>query len=739
MQADLRQRATRVSTALALSVLIAISLATCQRAHAQVVVDAESSLTASMRPEFGAATWVPHDAGFFSGGYRYGEQWEAFKNSQAFQELAAMPGVTMAMTALRQQSYVAQFQVAREQNPLIDQAVNVLFDAFGDEVFVYVDRKGPGFVDAVSEIYGAFYWIALRGAVAERVSGQPGSSEAQMAMDITTHVLARRDDLRLPGVVFGFRLNDPNLAQDLINEVKPLLQQVVPFPLQQESIGNGNYLNLELRAEMFMTPDRRNELAAELQQSIFDPQLVEELIKFIESQSVSISIGMRGDYLLISIGADTSHLGELGKGESLAECEALAPVRKHFQKNLVGLTYVDAALSGTGKIDVASWTDALEELSFDYQEYLPNGMAGRLLADVEQLLLEVNDHLPHAAPTVSASYWNRGYESFRFSALAPGSLDSSQLLTVLDHSGPAPMWAIAGKSPPSLPNYKRASYWMELTFGYIEECIRHFVSAEEQVDFDKFKAIALPVIQDMHETTRDMLIPSLDGGQTLFVVDAEGAVTLSPQDGSRLPAPIKFPRPAMLFEVHDPDLLVAACNQYRTIFNNLMSDISAENPEVVEVHWPAPDSYRVGNGRAYTYAIPPEYAVAEYLNDDFAPHALLTDEYLVLALSTKQSEAMLQKNPFSDAKFLDHRQPSARIVWFDWSMFTKLLFDDTDAVLALLGSQQRVAPATAMLIKVHADKLRNAMSAIRTYCSRTYEEDGRQVTHSHLYLQDYEP
>ena len=61
----------------------------------------------------------------------------------------------MGLTWFRQQPYLAQLEQARQQIPLLDQAIRVGSDALGQEVFIYVDQRGPGCVNAIGEIYGA--------------------------------------------------------------------------------------------------------------------------------------------------------------------------------------------------------------------------------------------------------------------------------------------------------------------------------------------------------------------------------------------------------------------------------------------------------------------------------------------------------------------------------------------------------------------------------------------------------
>ena len=73
------------------------------------------------------------------------------------------------------------------------------------------------------------------------------------------------------------------------------------------------------------------------------------LKKTAGDQTLSISLGTSGDYLIGSIAADNNHLKKFGKGSPLSAHTSLAPVREHLTKpNLLGLHYVSQELAMLG-------------------------------------------------------------------------------------------------------------------------------------------------------------------------------------------------------------------------------------------------------------------------------------------------------------------------------------------------------------------------------------------------------
>ncbi len=694
---------------------------------------------AVMQTEMGAANWIPENASFFAAKYRTGERWEAFAQTNAYQELLTMPAVQMGLAWVQRQPYLDQLAMMRAQNLLLDEGLNVLQDAWSQEVFLYVDERGPGFINEINEFYNSLILNTFLIGVNEGAELLPGYTEEQLAGRLLGKVLDAQDDLRIPGIVLGFRLSDPQAGRDWLASVTPILQQGSPLPVQEESLGDGEFLTLSLSAEMFLNPQAEAEMLSELNLENVDPELVGQFVDFVKSQTLSISIGMRDDYLLISLGANNSHLQSFGSGVSLAECKALAPLQRHFQQRLISLFYVHPEFTSSGKIDAEKHVAGLKDMLEQAKEHLPTGLAERVTADATEFLYEINEGLPIAKPYVAASFWKDGIESISYSALAPGSMDSSEPLTIFSHVGKSPIFAMAAHSPPSLPQYKRLVHWMKKSYGYFVDYGVPKIPAESMEDFKKFESLALPAIKEFDETTRKFLLPSLDGGQSLLVMDAGGVLTNSPDTKELLEQPIRFPRPALVFEINDKQKFVTAWQRYRQTVNKLLLDVSEVNADVTEVQIPPPVMRQVGEATLFTYAIPKEYHPAPYLGGDFEPHALLTDKHFVFSLSTKQSQQLLATRPIPKSKRVDFRQPAGRAVWFNCLKMKELVCDDAHAILAIVEQEQGLDPNLSILIKIHVDKLRKVLGALKNYRSITYEEEGLRVSRSWFYIKDIEP
>jgi hypothetical protein len=318
-------------------------------------------------------------------------------------------------------------------------------------------------------------------------------------------------------------------------------------------------------------------------------------------------------------------------------------------------------------------------------------------------------------------------------------LESSEPLSILSHAGPSPLMALAAKSPPRQPHYLRLVFWLQTLFGYFKDFVVPHIPKEDRAEFEQFQSLALPTLRKLHATTRDYLLPSLAGGESLLVLDAAGLLAKSPDTQLPLAKPIRCPRPASVVELSDSEKFIAAWQQYVDTFNGLMSEVAKLKENVAEVQLPPPLQRQIGNATLYTYAMPLAYNPTPYLNDDFEPHALLTSDYVVLALSTQQSERLLAEHRLSGSASFDLQQPAGRVAWFDFLVFKDLICDNAEACLALMKEAGEIDPQTSLLIKIHVDKLRHILGAVHNYRSRTYEADGLCVKHGWLQLQDLAP
>ena len=142
---------------------------------------------------------------------------------------------------------------------------------------------------------------------------------------------ANKDKLKIPGLVFGFRLKDSKRATTQIDRLAKLLEgaieQAPPLKgrLKRAKVGGGSFLTLALDGGMIPwdgLPLKKIEKNA----GEFD-----ELLKKLKQLRLTLALGVRGDYLLFSLGESTAPLASLGSTKTLADVAELKPLAKHAQ------------------------------------------------------------------------------------------------------------------------------------------------------------------------------------------------------------------------------------------------------------------------------------------------------------------------------------------------------------------------------------------------------------------------
>jgi hypothetical protein len=688
---------------------------------------AEASLTDEMRRELGAAAWIPQDASYFSASFRLGEQWKAFSESGAFKKLMTLPVVQMGLQQITQNPFYIQLLERRKSDPLLASALEVASDAWSREIFIYADAGLTRVFSAACDIYLQFFLEGLRSAASQDSRSGPPAPPS-LAPAIISSVLQHEKDLRFPPVILGFRLSRPDAARSFLADIAKTFRDQLPVPLQEESVAGGSFHTIKLDAKM-IPPGEREDLSNGLRSEGVAAEAIEKFNAFLDSQTLAISVGVRGDYLLFSIGPDLEHLAKLGQGKSLAEAKALAPVRRIWKPRAASLLYVDANLLGTGKAPVDNWMLALDKLieSLPAKD-LPEGLIPRVKKDVRALLEDVNRYLPDSAPLVSAGFLNQGLEGYSFSAVDP-TLDAGKPLSILSRAGTSPLVAVAGRSARMADAYVKFARWVKVAYGYFEDYGVPRIPEGDRADFERFRKVFLPAIKELHETTESLLVPAIDGCQDLIVLDGGGKLPSFPGSAEPLPAPLRYPRPALIVEVNDAEKLQQAFSRYRETVNKFLKQAGPEL-EFSPFEIPAPASRQHAGGTLYTYPLPFS------LGPDFEPHALVSGKYAVLSLAPSHSKDMVESSATMPEGVVKLSAAAAVAYRVDLRGLSGLVFEDLGIFLSQLQKQGALPEEAAKLIGLHLPVLKEVLGALKSCSGRVYVEDGLQVHHSWLEVED---
>lgn len=689
-------------------------------------------MTEETRKELGAAAWIPEDASYFRSFFRIREQWDALVQSRAWRMFLRLPAVQMALAQVVRHPAYQAFLKQRQTDPLLGDALDVARDAISREIFVYAGAEWIPLVEAVQDLY----WDAMLADIRAAAGAGPGPRTSGSATaTLIAKALEHEKELRFPPVVVGFRLSDPAAAERVLAEAVKRFGPSFPSGLEEEKIGEGRYHTLRIDGR-WIPPEIRKRVTRGLREEGVPAELVARFNAFLDSQTIALSAGLRGDYLLISVGSGTSHLNAFGQGRPLAASEALAPVRRHLKPGILSLLYVDERLTGAAKLPADEIASEIETfLASQPAGTLPDGLAPRLRKDVSALLKDLNEYIPEPAPLVSVSFRNRGIETFTFSAPDPHGLDARERLSIFSLAGGSPLAATASRSQPSLPAYRKIVHWLKVAFGYFEEYLAPQIpDAEDREEYARFEKLFIPALSEIHETTEGFLLPAIDACQGLIVLDDGGELHRVPGSPTRWEAPLRYPRPAIVLEVRDTEKLKQAFARYRETVNRFFQAAEGVLDLPPNLQIPPPISRPHADGTLYTYRLPP--LAANAFGPDFEPHAVIAKNLVVLSLSPAQSKAILASTsgppdgvvPFSGAAGVVYRVDLARL--------SRILLDDVWIIVQMLAKEGEIPRDRLEFIQAHLIPLRDILGAFRSWSGRVFREGDLQVHHNWLDVQD---
>jgi hypothetical protein len=683
---------------------------------------------------------IPADAAFYSTMLRNREQFDAILKSRAWAKLKSLPVVQMAWQQAQQElnkpgSPLAQFQKLAEQ-PENKQLLELLGDMVSHEIFIFADESLAGFADLAGQVTGATRFAPLMGLITgEARNTNPNELQARAALE----VLAENPDLiKIPNVLIGFKLTRTDRAEaqlkrleGLVNGLIANMPQLKPFQgrFQRTKVAGGDFLTLTLDGKMVPWKQIPFEQLEE------KPGQYDPVVKKLSQLTVTISLGVRDNYLFLVIGESNAHVGRLGgQGQRLAQRPELKPLEKYADQRLTSISYVSQAfrarVAATNK-DIDDFVKMIEEGLKEAD--LKAEQQARIRKDLDELAKDLKKFIPEVGAALAFSFLTpRGQESYSYDWGQHLGADGSKPLTLLDHVGGSPLLAAVGRSRYSQEPYQLLVKWLKVGHRYFEDFAVPNFGDEEKKQYEQAMKAFQPLFKRLDEATGKMLLPALADGQTAFVLDAK---VTSKQWHAAMPEaarPLPLPEIALVFGVSDAALLRKAFSEYRSIANDLIAEVRKLDTDgnIPDFKIPPPKSRKLKNGELFFYPLPAQLG----LDPQIAPNAGLSDRVATLALTQEHTERLLSRTPpkTTGGPLADANRPRAAAVYMNCSAFV-------DAVTPWVEWGVRLGMGDAKETDDILKQIRDGMEVLkvfRSYSSSSYFEDKALVTHSEMVVQD---
>ncbi|MDZ7617113.1 MAG: hypothetical protein U1E05_08925, partial [Patescibacteria group bacterium] len=399
-----------------------------------------------------AARFVPSDAAFFYSAMRNRDQFETVTQSHAWQKLKTMPFVQMGMAiynlqAIDAESIPGQINAAfrdPEKKKLIDLAAEMV----SDEVFVYGDESLVGGVALLQQINGAMRY----GPMVLQLSGETGAfDENELQGVLLLAVLADNVDLiRVPELVIGFRIKSTDTAAAQLDRIEKLVRDALEEAPEltveagRETVAGTEYLTFTLPVRKLPWDELPMDNLEELETNPGDAQKVLEKVQSLE---VVVALGVRDEYVLLSVGPSTDVLEKLGQGTSLLSRDEFKPLAPLADRPVTGLSYLSPAMAkalGDVGQQVDDAIEAVEQML--PMAELDAAEAEALLKDARACAEELKQFVPKPGPAAAISFLtDRGIESYQYDWTVRADLDGSKSLGLMEHLGGNPMLALVAR------------------------------------------------------------------------------------------------------------------------------------------------------------------------------------------------------------------------------------------------------------------------------------------------------
>jgi hypothetical protein len=686
---------------------------------------------------------IPADAAFYSTGLRYREQLERFLKSKAFAQLRAMQGVRMGMAFLQQQWNNPDGNL-KPVHDFFEQAENqellaVLGDAFSNEVFFY---GGPTWADTVELLQQAQaaqrFGPAMLQATGKTRGLDPGKLQALVILNVLNQNL---DLIKVPDLVIGFRLTDTKKAENQIKRLETLLGQLetqappLKGRVKRTRVGDGNFLTLNLDGEMVPWDQ------VDLKDLEEKPGQYDKLIKKARGLKLTISLGVQDKYLLLGVGPSAEHLAQLGaKGKKLIDRPELKPLGKAAGKKLTSIGYASKELrarAGTGKKDI----DGLAVMAKEVlpEAGLPEAKRKQIEKDIDGLAADLKKFVSDQGAEVSFSFMtDAGSESYTYDHGTFNELDGSKPLTLLEHLGGNPIFAILGRSKHSDQAYAFLSKWAKVAFAHGEDIFVEKLSKEDKEKYQEFRKALLPLFAKLDEITSKELLPALADEQTALVIDAKWR---SKQWHQAMPAadkPLPMLEIGLVVGVSDPALLRKAMGNYRTTANEMIAAVRKLVPKDAnfpEFSIPEPQTRKAEAGELFYFPLPAEWG----LDKQVAPTLGLSDKVGVLAPAQEMAERLLTRKKLvlpPGSPLADSRRPLAGAFYCNFPGLIDAVTPWVDFGLEKADFPGGVPGLDKESISKQVHTLLDVLKCYRGTTSATYLEGGVLVTHSQTIFED---
>lgn len=677
-----------------------------------------------------AIDWIPKSSTAFGIMLKNKEQLDLVLNSKAFKKLAEL-GATKMLIEKFNEGFSGNVDDAKKEQ--MSKALKIAGQLFSHEVVLATGPNAPKSLGAIISALTAGQMAPLT-LIMQGNFDQDAISKAQ-GESIIQALVESSGELNVPELLFAFKLKDKKTGEDLMKILEdklPMIEAAEPKfkgAAKKEKLLGSDFLTLKLKGSMF--PIKEIDQIPGVEEG--------QLKKFkadLAKLTFAAAIGIKGDYLIATIGPDLTYLSSIGKGESIASIKEMEPLSKHAGKNILGLQYYSKEFLETAQ----SYGSGPEEASIQIKEMiaganLPKDISKRVEKDVDALTKEAFEFAPKIGARVGVTFLSdKGCESANYDFSSNMPIDGSKPLGLLQNFGGNPIFAAVLRGKDVEKTWNFFSKWGAVGYGYFTEFAIPNVPEDQKEQVIAFFKKLEPTIAKLAKITASDLIPAMKDAQIAFVLDGKlGSKQWSPL----LPKSKKdlfVPEPAFILGISDAAKFAAALKGYREGINQIIKDAAGFDPTgtLAAIKIPAPEEKTLKEGKAYFYPIP----LLEDISKKIQPAAVVGPNFSAITFSFEHAERLLNKTPLTSevAKLASIEKNLAGFCIFDNTSLMGMINPWVDFGFEMLPPGIDEGFGVKKQVKTFFEVLGTCKGTVCT----TFMEDGIWVNHSISVWKDLE-
>ncbi len=673
------------------------------------------------------------------------EKIEAVMHSNAWAKIMQMPVVQMTIAAYKSQldtpdSRASQIDAAMK-NPEVQKILGLLADMGSDEVFLYGDKNFVDFIQLFRAVNAAQSYGPLMAQITGQIHDQ-SPQEIQAAAVISALV----NNLKLigvPNLVVGFKVKDVDLAKEELIQLgvyaKIVSDQIEPLKgrIQKTKVGKYDFLVLNLDGGMIPWDEVPLDKFKDAEAADGD---VQKIVDHVKQSKLVIALGVRDNYLLVSIGRSLECLEKLGKDQRLIDRAEFKPLEKYADRRLLGVGYVSEAFSrqlNSQKKDIDAVLDVADKCLKSSD--LIDEQKQRIHKDIQELAKDVERMTPEAGAAMGFSFFaDGGIEGYQYVWGNHNRLDGSKPLDLLQHVGGDPiLGAVVRTKAPNVENYDVAVKWAKKAYGYFREFGLPAMKEHDRERIEKFLETALPLAERLDKANRELLIPALADGQLALVVDDKLTGRRFVVGLPEMEKPAAMIEPAIVLGISDAKLFKKGLSEYRAVANGLIDAVrrieGANVPEDFQI--PEPKTVEDSSRTLYVFTPPGAWGIHEKIE----PSIAVSEKAAVFAVSRDHADRLLKAAPPTIGGVLSQSErPLAGAVWIHWAAMLDAASPWIDLASEQIMTANNVDEAQRKPIAEQVHTAVDVLKTLRTVSSECSIENGVLVTHTFAELRDVE-